>query len=61
MMTIVEDTFGVHDLIGGSCSEQTNAVRYSVRGTPNCRSNFERALAPYGIPMPRSRIRSTSS
>ena len=51
MMTIVEDTVGVHDLIAGSCSEHTNAVRYGVRGTPNCRRNFELALAPYGIPM----------
>ena len=30
---------GVHDLIAGSCSEHTNAVRYGVRGTPNCRRN----------------------
>ena len=51
MMTIVEDTVGVHDLIAGSCSEHTNAVRYGVRGTPNCRRNFELALQPYGIPM----------
>ena len=51
----------MHDLIAGSCSEQTNAVRYGVRGTPNCRRNFELALEPYGIPMRRSRTRSTSS
>ena len=51
LMTIVADTCGVHDLISGSCSEQTNAFRYNVRGTPNCRSNFERSLAPYGIPL----------
>jgi uncharacterized protein len=49
MMTIVEDTVGVHDLIAGSCSEHTNAVRYGVRGTPSCRRNFELALQPYGI------------
>ena len=51
LMTITADTCGVHDLISGSCSEYTNAFRYGVRGTPNCRSNFERALAPYGIPL----------
>jgi uncharacterized protein len=51
MMTIVNDTVCVHDLIAGSCSEQTNATRYGVRGTPNCRRNFEIALEPYGIPM----------
>jgi uncharacterized protein len=51
MMTIVADTVGVHDLIAGSCSEHTNAVRYGVRGTPSCRTNFEQALEPHGIPM----------
>jgi uncharacterized protein len=51
LMTLGADTCGVHDLISGSCSEYTNAFRYGVRGTPNCRSNFERALKPYGIPL----------
>jgi urea carboxylase-associated protein 1 len=51
LMTIIDDTCGVHDLIAGSCSEGTNRVRYGVRGTPNCRTNFELALAPYGIPL----------
>jgi uncharacterized protein YcgI (DUF1989 family) len=51
LMTITADTCGVHDLISGSCSEYTNAFRYGVRGTPNCRGNFERALKPYGIPL----------
>lgn len=51
LMTITDDTCGVHDLIAGSCSEYTNAFRYGVRGTPNCRSNFERVLKPYGIPL----------
>ncbi len=51
LMTITADSCGVHDLISGSCSEYTNAYRYGVRGTPNCRSNFERVLKPYGIPL----------
>jgi uncharacterized protein YcgI (DUF1989 family) len=51
LMTIVADTCGVHDLISGSCSEQSNALRYKVRGTPNCRSTFERVLRPHGIPL----------
>ncbi|HEV2438778.1 MAG TPA: urea carboxylase-associated family protein [bacterium] len=51
LMTITADTCGTHDLIAGSCSDQTNAFRYGVRGTPNCRSNFERVLRPYGIPL----------
>jgi urea carboxylase-associated protein 1 len=51
LMTIIDDTVGVHDLIAGSCSEGTNRVRYGVRGTPNCRSNFEQALGSHGIPL----------
>jgi uncharacterized protein YcgI (DUF1989 family) len=51
LMTVGVDTCGVHDLIAGSCSEGTNRVRYGVRGTPNCRSNFERVLSPHGIPL----------
>jgi hypothetical protein len=51
LMTIVADTVGVHDLIAGSCSEHSNAVRYGVRGTPSCRRNFELALEPHGIPL----------
>jgi uncharacterized protein len=49
LMTIVDDTCGVHDLISGSCSAHTNAHRYGVRGTPNCRDNFARLLSPSGI------------
>jgi uncharacterized protein len=51
LMTIVEDTVGVHDLISGSCSEYTNAYRYGVRGTVSCRGNFERVLEPHGLPL----------
>jgi urea carboxylase-associated protein 1 len=49
LVTIVEDTCGFHDTIGGCCSEESNFVRYGVRGTPNCRDNFLRALAPFGL------------
>jgi urea carboxylase-associated protein 1 len=51
LMTITEDTCGRHDLLAGSCSEGTNRVRYGVADTPNCRSNFEAALRPFGIPI----------
>lgn len=51
LMTITADTCGTHDIISGSCSEYTNAFRYGVRGTPNCRNNFEQALRAYGIPL----------
>ena len=50
-MTIVEDTCGRHDLLAGSCSEGTNRFRYDIPGTPNCRSNFETALRPFGLPL----------
>jgi urea carboxylase-associated protein 1 len=49
MFTVVEDTVGFHDTIGGCCSEESNFVRYGVRGTPNCRDNFLKALAPFGL------------
>ncbi|NLB52812.1 MAG: urea carboxylase-associated family protein [Syntrophomonadaceae bacterium] len=49
MFTIINDTCGRHDLICGSCSEYSNALRYKVRGTPNCRDNMISALAPYGV------------
>jgi len=51
LMTITEDTCGRHDLLAGSCSEGTNRFRYGVAGTPNCRSNFEQTLRPFGIPL----------
>jgi hypothetical protein len=51
LMTITADTCGRHDLLAGSCSEGTNQWRYGVAGTPNCRSNFEAALRPFGIPL----------
>ena len=49
MFTVVDDTVGFHDTIGGCCSEESNFVRYGVRGTPNCRDNFLKALAPFGL------------
>src|SRR5262245_64017282 len=51
LMRLVADTCGRHDLIAGSCSEGTNRYRYGVPDTPNCRSNFEAALRPFGIPL----------
>jgi urea carboxylase-associated protein 1 len=51
LMTITADTCGRHDLLAGSCSEGTNRWRYGVADTPNCRSNFEAALRPFGIPL----------
>lgn len=49
LMTIVEDTIGSHDTIGGCCSAAMNLLRYGVKDTPNCRDNFLSALQPYGL------------
>src|SRR5262245_14878056 len=49
LFTIVADTVGGHDTIGGACSAESNLLRYGVTGTPNCRDNFLRALARFGL------------
>ncbi len=47
MLTIVEDTCGRHDTIGGACSAESNTVRYALekRYMHSCRDNFLLALA----------------
>jgi urea carboxylase-associated protein 1 len=49
MFTVIEDSCGRHDTIGGCCSRESNRVRYGVAEGPNCRDNFLRALAPHGL------------
>ena len=49
LFTITEDTCGRHDTIGGCCSLESNRLRYGVERQPNCRDNFLKALAPYGL------------
>jgi hypothetical protein len=49
LFTVVEDTCGNHDTIGGCCSAESNELRYGVPDTPNCRDNFVRALQPFGL------------
>ena len=49
LMTIVEDTCGSHDTIGGCCSAEMNLLRYQKPGTRNCRDTFEEALKPFGL------------
>jgi urea carboxylase-associated protein 1 len=48
LMTIVEDTFGGHDTIGGCCSAPSNKMLYGIQN-PGCRENFLAALKPYGL------------
>jgi len=47
LFTIVADTCGKHDTIGGCCSAASNLFRYQVPDTPSCYANFLRALAPH--------------
>jgi hypothetical protein len=49
LLTIVEDTCGRHDTIGGCCSAESNELRYGVKATPSCRENFLKALQPFGL------------
>jgi urea carboxylase-associated protein 1 len=49
LMTVVEDTIGRHDTIYGCCSNPNNLLRYNVKTTESCYSNFEKILRPYGL------------
>jgi urea carboxylase-associated protein 1 len=49
LFTIVADTCGRHDTIGGCCSAESNRLRYGVENTPNCRDNFLKALVRFGL------------
>jgi urea carboxylase-associated protein 1 len=51
MLTIVADTCGRHDTLGGACSAESNTVRYALNKRPmhSCRDSFMHALqhSPY--------------
>jgi len=50
LLTIVADTCGRHDTLGGACSAESNQVRYGLDRKPmhSCRDSFLLALARYG-------------
>ena len=50
LMTVIADTCGRHDTIGGACSCESNTVRYGhhTKHQHACVENFLLALAPYG-------------
>jgi len=48
LFTIVADSFGGHDTIGGCCSEPSNVMLYGV-ANKGCRENFLATLAPHGL------------
>ena len=49
MLTIVADTCGRHDTVGGACSAESNTVRYALdkRHMHSCRDSFLLALADW--------------
>lgn len=49
MMTVIEDTCGGHDTIGGCCSSEMNLVRYGKTPQANCRDTFEAALKQFNL------------
>lgn len=49
LMTVVADTVGRHDTLYGCCSNPNNLLRYGVHTTESCYSNFETALATFGL------------
>ncbi len=57
MLTIIADTCGRHDTLGGACSAESNTVRYALekRHMHSCRDNFLLALTRWGIAAARKR------
>jgi hypothetical protein len=49
LFTIVEDTYGSHDTIGGACSAASNLLLYGVKDCPGCRENFLRGLSKFDM------------
>ena len=49
LLSIIEDTCGIHDTIGGCCSSWSNDLLYGVKDTPGCRENFLNALRTRGL------------
>jgi urea carboxylase-associated protein 1 len=51
LATIVDDTCGRHDTVGGACSAESNTCRFGhdTRSMHNCRDNFLIGLARVGM------------
>jgi len=49
LLSLVEDTCGNHDTLGGCCSAESNFKRYGKLNTPNCRDNFLQILKTFGL------------
>src|SRR3954465_10778348 len=50
LLTIVADTCGRHDTLGGACANESNMVRYAIekRHMHACRSSFLKAISAWG-------------
>ena len=49
MFTVIDDTCGSHDTIGGCCSSALNRKRYGRPQDANCRQNFLDQLVRWGM------------
>jgi uncharacterized protein len=49
LFTIVEDTYGSHDTIGGACSAASNYMLFGVKNCAGCRENFLKGLEQFGM------------
>ena len=47
LLEVVEDTIGRHDTVYGCCSNPNNMLRYGIKTTESCYSNFEAELAKH--------------
>jgi len=52
MLTIVADTCGRHDTLGGACAMESNMVRYAIekRYMHACRNSFMKAVRSWRLP-----------
>jgi urea carboxylase-associated protein 1 len=50
LLTIVADTCGRHDTLGGACANESNMVRYAIekRHMHSCRGSFLKAVTEWG-------------
>jgi len=60
LLTIIADTCGRHDTLGGACANESNMVRYAIekRHMHACRSSFLKAVIEFGHGMDKRDITS---
>jgi uncharacterized protein len=49
MFSVLEDTCGYHDTLAGCCSIEMDLLRYGVKKTASCRTNFVNELAKWSL------------